>query len=167
MKKNYEIKCKIENYKKTKDLVCLLKFTYSFEKQIDIYYKVPKGRLKLRIINNKEANLIFYERAETTAKRISRYTISGTKNFRELDEILKSQFKVMVTVNKTREIYTDKNIRIHLDTVKALGRFLEIEIIYEDLRITKIKLKQLISELGLNEKKFIKNSYSDLLIKKF
>jgi len=134
------------------------------EKQIDVYYKVTQGRLKLRIINNKRGNLIFYERKEKTSKRISNYFISETKSFKELDKILRSQFEVLAIVHKQRDIFLENNTRIHLDTVKGLGKFLEIEVVYKDIVKAKKQMEQLIASLGLNEEDFIKESYSDLLI---
>lgn len=167
MKKNYEIKCKLANYKKIKELAgSLKKLSYSVEKQVDIYYKVKSGRLKLRIINDKEANLIYYNRAERSNKRISQYIISKTNDFKELDGILRNEFKILISVTKIREIYFNKTIRIHLDRVKKLGNFLEIEIIYVNLTKAKKEMKELIHFLKLNENTFIKNSYSDLLINK-
>jgi adenylate cyclase class 2 len=167
LNKNYEIKCKVANYKKLKNSINKIKnFAYSVEKQIDIYYKVNHGRLKLRIINDGKGALIFYEREEQTNKRISKYIISETNNFIQLDAILRKQFKVLISVQKKREVYIYRNIRIHLDYIKNLGRFLEIEIIYENLKNAKSQMKKIISKLNLNENDFIKESYSDLLITK-
>jgi adenylate cyclase class IV len=50
-----------------------------------------------------------------------------------------------------------------LDKVAGLGNYLEIEIIYSDLLNAKKQMKNLVKLLDLEEKKFIKNSYSDLL----
>jgi len=164
---NLEIKCRLDNFRFVKKRISEIKeIVFLREKQFDVYYKVKKGRLKLRIINDERGNLIFYERKEKTSKRISNYLISETKSFKELDEILRSQFGVLAIVHKERDIYLDNNIRIHLDSVKGLGKFLEIEIIYENPIKAKKQMEQLIAALGLNEKDFIKASYSDLLINK-
>lgn len=136
------------------------------ENQRDIYYKVKRGRLKLRIINEKSCCLIYYRRNEKSGKRVSNYILSYSDNFRELDFILRQEFKILVTVVKKREIYIKNNIRIHLDTVKKLGKFLEVEIIYGDFNIAKDQMKEIISCLNLEETEFIKPSYSDLLINK-
>ena len=165
MKKNYEIKCSLKDRPKVSEIKKALKnYTHTIEKQKDIYYKTVNGRLKLRIINDTEGSLILYNRAEKKNKRISKYTISKTKDFRELDSILRKQFGVLVTVFKKREIYIYKNTRVHIDIVKGLGKFIEIEIIYDDISAAKNLMKVLISELNLDENKFIKVSYSDLLI---
>lgn len=165
MKKNYEIKCRIDDRKKVTEIKkALSKYIHSIEKQTDIYYKIRNGRLKLRIINDTDGSLILYNRAEKKNKRISKYTISKTKDFRELDFILKKQFDTLVTVIKKRDVYISKNVRVHLDSVKNLGSYLEIEIIYERLSDAKKQMQELITKLELDETKFIKESYSDLLI---
>ncbi len=165
MKKNLEIKYKPGSLREIRFIKSLLKkYSLTSEKQTDIYYKTGKDRLKLRIINNTEGSLILYSRNEKNDKRISKYTISKTKDFRELDFILSKQFGVLVTVFKKREIYIHKNIRIHFDTVRGLGKFMEIEIIYDDIFKAKNIMNNLVSEFNLNANKFIKTSYSDLLI---
>lgn len=165
LKKNYEIKCRIEDRGSIENIKkALSKYKHTTEKQTDIYYKTGDGRLKLRIINDTDGSLIQYNRAEKKNKRISKYTISKTKDFKELDYILRKQLEVLVFVTKVREIFIHENIRVHIDNVKGLGRFLEIEIIYTELAKAECEMKKLITQLKLDERKFIKESYSDLLI---
>jgi len=170
MPKNYEIKTfvkSIENIRAAaRKLVKNKAYKHYKEFQKDIYYKTGKDRLKLRIINNETGNLIFYDRKERYNKRVSNYIISETKNFSELDEILKKLFNIFVVVDKEREIFIYDNIRIHLDKVKKLGSFLEIEIIYDSLKEAKKIMSELIEYFNLEEKDFIKESYSDILIRK-
>ena len=169
MPKNYEIKIfvkSIENIRKAaRKLVTNKTYRHFKESQKDIYYKTGKDRLKLRIINNETGNLIFYDRKERNKKRVSNYIISETKNFKELDEILKKLFDIFVVVDKEREIFVYDNIRIHLDKVKKLGSFLEIEIIYDSFKEAKKNMNELIGYFNLDEKDFIKESYSDMLIR--
>jgi predicted adenylyl cyclase CyaB len=165
--KNFEIKCRISNLSAIKEkLSSDRNYKYSVEKQRDIYYNVKSGRLKLRIINEKNSDLIYYNRKEKNSERVSNFVISSTLNFRELNFIMTEQFKVMVIVNKKREIFVKDNIRIHLDTVNKLGKFLEIEIMFKDLNKAKKLMEELKEMLNLNSKDFIKSSYSDLLINK-
>lgn len=83
-----------------------------------------------------------------------------------MKDILKSLFGVLVTVRKTREIFIVNNIRIHLDSVAGLGKFLEFEVIFSSLKKAEREIEKLIKHFGLDEKQFIKVSYSDLLLKK-
>lgn len=171
MRTNLEVKTPIENYaglkKKTKQLGEKFKrISYHREKQKDIYYDIKNGRLKLRIINEKSGSLIYYNRSSRTRKRVSNYIISVTKDFNELHDIMKRFHGVKITVEKTREIFVYDNIRIHLDKVKNLGNFLEFEVIFDNLNKAKQQLKYLIEYYKLNENNFIKESYSDMLLKK-
>jgi len=167
LKKNYEIKCKIDN---DRELVSFLrsqrKYYHRKENQVDIYYRVKKGRLKLRIINFSYGSLIGYDRDEKNDMRISRYDVASTSEFGELRSILDQHFKAIAAVEKSRDIFVRKNVRIHVDRVKKLGTFLEIEIIYENFQKARKQMNELIKELKLNRKNFIKKSYSDLIIKK-
>lgn len=165
--RNYEIKIRIENFTRLQKLsekfqsqcISTERFT---EIQHDIYYKVRNGRLKLRVINNKSGNLISYNRNETTGKRISNYTISRTEDFIQLNEILKTEFEVLIEVKKSREIFICDEVRIHLDKVKGLGKFLEFEVVYSNLSSAKRRMSQLIRDFDLNENEFIRHSYSDM-----
>lgn len=167
MKTNYEIKCRVNDFDKIREVIKSIKgISKTFEKQSDIYFKVKKGRLKLRIINDTTGNLICYFRDERAGKKISKYMISRTNDVNELERILKMQFGILVKVKKKREIYIFDNVRIHLDTVSKLGKFIEIEIIYKNFSEAKVIMSELIQKLGLKEQFLIKESYSDLINKR-
>ena len=104
MKKNFEIKVKLNDLNKTKNLVRLLcegkKAIKQKQHQEDIYYKVNKGRLKLRIIDRKTGNLIHYFRNNENGKRVSNYTISETTTPKELNSILSSFYGVLIKVKR-------------------------------------------------------------------
>ena len=74
----------------------------------------------------------------------------------------------MVVVDKEREIYFIDNIKIHLDQVKGLGTFLEIEAQSEDGDKSEGLLNrqcvQLMDELGIRNEDLVNESYSDLLL---
>jgi adenylate cyclase, class 2 len=171
MRQNYEIKAKIFNYDvaKWKAQSFIKKFKdkhHDVQYQKDIYYKVKDKRLKLRIINEEYGNLILYSKYDKYNKKISKYLIAEVTNPFELEEILRNFFKVLIVVNKRREIFIAENIRIHIDKVKGLGNFIEFEVIYNSFNSAKKIMQELIEYFELVEDGFIKNSYSDLLIKK-
>ena len=73
MPKNLEIKVQLKSHKEVKEI--LKKNQIKFSElliQKDIYYKVEKGLLKLRVENDKQT-LIFYDRDEKSKKRWSDY----------------------------------------------------------------------------------------------
>jgi adenylate cyclase, class 2 len=170
MRKNFEIKVKLSDPKKTRKLVQLLCKEKSSirEKQVqeDIYYMANNGRLKLRIINGKTGNLIHYFRSNESGKRVSNYTISETNTPIELNSILTSLHGILIKVKKVREITIIDNVRIHIDRVIGLGNYLEIEIIFNSIKEARKRMERLIEILDLDEKMFVNVSYSDLLLNK-
>jgi predicted adenylyl cyclase CyaB len=73
----------------------------------------------------------------------------------------------MLTIKKKRELYLFNNTRIHLDYVKNLGYFLELETkVVNGLYDAEKRFAYLVDLLNLNDKEEIRASYKDLLIKK-
>lgn len=74
----------------------------------------------------------------------------------------------MVTVDKVREIYFLGNVKFHIDSVKDLGTFIEIEAIGDDVTADKERLsqqcQQYLSLFKIPAKDLVKVSYSDLLM---
>jgi adenylate cyclase class 2 len=169
-KKNYEIKTPVKNYIVAKNKVLKLyeknKIIRKKEIQEDIYYRIPSGRLKLRIINNKSGTLILYHRKESKKLRVSNYILTHTNDFNNLHLTLSKLFPVLITVKKVREIFLLDNMRIHLDKVNNLGEFLEFEVVFDSFEKAKKQMNFLIGYFELNRKNFINKSYSDLLLKK-
>jgi predicted adenylyl cyclase CyaB len=99
--------------------------------QIDTYFNTNNGRLKLREINDSEAQLIYYERQENALDRWSNYGIYEVQDLKPLKDLLTKAYGVKVVVTKERDVYIHKNARIHIDKVEKLGEFIEFEVIHE------------------------------------
>ena len=133
--------------------------------QSDSYFRVPKGRFKLRDEGKNGAYAIFYERGEKTAQRFSTYHTLPVDNPAEFRAFMGSTLGMLVEVHKRRELWLYKNARIHLDDVEGLGTFLEIEVVVDR---SDVQAKQLMDQLvvcfELHKKNYINSSYSDLLL---
>ena len=133
--------------------------------QKDVYYKIPSGLLKLRS-DNLKTELIYYNRNEKAGQRWSEYhTLQITDASAE--KFLDRLFKCEIVVKKSRRLFMYGNTRIHLDKVKGLGEFVELESM---VRIGKAKaekeFKFVINSLGLPVNEEILRSYRDLLLAK-
>lgn len=168
--KNIELKISIDN---TRNIIATLKKIKASDrgvlKQVDTYFNVKIGRLKTREINNKNFELIYYQRPDTVESKISDYqVISLTKKDCEtVKNILKNTNGLKVIVKKERKLCIYKNTRIHLDKVNKLGNFLELETVINKIN-TKTAEKEhmeLVKLLNIASYKKIKESYSDLLLK--
>jgi len=133
--------------------------------QVDTYFRVARGRLKLRQ-GNIENSLIFYSRPNAAGPKQSDVTLSQVPPGSELKQVLEKALGVLVTVDKQREIYFVDNVKIHLDQVAGLGTFLEVEAIGspENATLLREQCESFLREFGVKPEEFVAVSYSDLLL---
>lgn len=149
---------------------------HGIERQRDTYFRVANGRLKLRerwpldssgVLQEPSASqLIWYQRPDDAHARASDYSLIVVENGSELRDVLAGALGVTVEVVKLRVIHLHDNVRIHLDDVTGLGKFLEFEAIVDeccDEAAARVKLDKLVSEFQLSPDCVIAGSYSDLL----
>lgn len=136
--------------------------------QIDHYFNVPAGRLKLRS-GNIEQSLIFYQRGNQAGPKDSSVAFSRLGDQAMADSLaatLGQALGTWVTVDKQREIYFIDNVKFHLDEVAGLGAFIEIEAIGdspEERETLLAQCQQYMDYLGVRQEDLVANSYSDLL----
>lgn len=137
--------------------------------QIDTYFIVPKGRLKLRE-GNIENFLVYYERDDKEGPKESRILLLKNEPGSALKEILLKTQEVLAVVDKRREIFFIDNVKFHLDMVEGLGTFMEIEAIDNDGSIGIEELQKqcrhYMDLFGINEEDLLSVSYSDLMMQK-
>ncbi|RMH12318.1 MAG: CYTH domain-containing protein [Planctomycetota bacterium] len=97
--------------------------------QVDTYFRVPDFRLKKRVSemdgHAEPIEYIRYERADRSNPKISRFAIYSETEAAKLFGT--NPMPIRAVVEKTRELWMIDTLRIHLDEVRDLGRFLEIE----------------------------------------
>ncbi len=167
---NIEIKARCSNLERIGQILIDEKADYKgLDHQIDTYFNVPKGRLKLREGNIENA-LIFYHRENISGPKKSRVQLYKTPPGSGLKEILHHSLGIKTRVEKDRKIFFIRNIKFHLDTVEGLGSFVEIEAIDKQGTMGQTKLveqcERYIQKFGIAKSDLISLSYSDLLLKK-
>ncbi len=168
MRRNLEVKAKIEDISSAEKVALDIgaELRYDFV-QIDTYFDVRDGRLKLREFGDGKVELIFYKRIETSERRWSDYEIVPIYKSLKLKNLLAKALGIKIVVEKRRKVYIYRNARIHIDSVKGLGDFVEFEVIYNgDEKQVEDLMEFLIDKFGLRRESFISVSYSDLLIRK-
>ena len=135
--------------------------------QIDTYFRVPEGRLKLRQ-GSIENNLIFYRRPDQADAKTSHIRLHPVTEGASLNQLLTDALGQLIVVDKRRDIYFIDNVKFHVDEVQGLGPFVEIEAIDETGTIGEATLQkqcqQFQTELGIKEDDLVSHSYSDLLM---
>lgn len=167
---NIEIKAKSRNPNRIRKILQSKNAIFKgIDHQVDTYFVVNHGRLKLRQ-GNVENNLIFYDRANKKGPKLSNVILFKTALDSTLKDLLTKALGVLVIVDKQREIYFIDNVKFHIDMVKNLGEFIEIEAIDSDGSHSKdelLKLCQFFLDLfKISQKDLISCSYSDLLLNK-
>jgi len=135
--------------------------------QIDTYFNVKEGRLKLRE-GNIENNLIFYKRNDQSGPKRSDVILFPGGQDPNLKNILREVLGIMIVVDKQRDIYFIENVKFHIDEVRDLGNFIEIEAIGEsgDEDALDKQCKHFMEVLNISSDQLLSVSYSDLLLKK-
>lgn len=165
---NVEIKAKSNRQQEIRDILLALEADFKGEDhQIDTYFNVKQGRLKLRegIIEN---NLIHYLRENQKGPKQADIILYQSNPDSTLKALLKKALGVWKVIDKKREIYFIENVKFHIDTVKSLGTFVEIEAIDEDGSVGKEKLdaqcKFYLKALKISQADLLSTSYSDMVV---
>jgi len=166
MATNLELKIKVNSFRKIKRLLKLAGAEYrGILNQKDIYFKTTtNGLLKLRRQNG-NYELIYYNRNEGSGKRWSDYNVIYLKG-KQIEETICKLGKPATIVEKRRELFLLNGTRIHLDMVRNLGKFVELEtLVTSTKKEASQRFKSVIKTLELNVKNQIRNSYKILIEK--
>ncbi len=164
--KNVEFKARvpeIESYEQK--LLSLYPEFKGLDHQVDTYFNVPHGRLKLREGNIENA-LIQYNRENIAGAKQSDVILYQHQPDPALKTILALQLGIKQVVDKKRKIYFVDNVKFHFDVVEGLGTFLEVEAIDHTGEFTSEYLRSQCDYykdfFGLNEADMLEGSYSDM-----
>lgn len=165
---NIEIKARCSHPERIRELLEAKNADYrGLDHQIDTYFRVPQGRLKLRE-GNIETALIHYRRHDQAGPKRSEVLLYHPADTPDLKAVLEAALGVQAVVDKHRHIYFVDNVKFHVDEVKGLGAFCEIEAIDKDGSIGEVELRRqcarYLAYLNIPEDELIEVSYSDLII---
>jgi adenylate cyclase class 2 len=134
-------------------------------RQVDTYFAVARGGLKLREEQPGRPHLIQFERASEPQQRESRYRIVEVDGA-VLRAALTAALGTTVVVCKTRRLFLWRHVRIHLDTVERLGNFIAIEAVApagSDLAEEYALVQMLRERLGITDERLIARGYAEQL----
>lgn len=169
MRKNIELKARLESIQNSREIAAKLtdqrKQTLH---QVDTYFAVANGRLKIRVINHSQAELIGYSRADLTTSKASHYDVVPLDHWEAVQKTLARANGILCRVIKHRELYMYRNVRIHLDDVEQLGQFLEFEaVLSDDDEKAEAEGHRLVEflrrEFRIQNQDLVAGSYSDLI----
>jgi len=166
-RRNLELKARCADLAGARDAIHRLGADAAgLENQTDTYFHVAHGRLKLREIDSQPAVLIWYDRPNESAARLSNYHLVPAPDPALLKTALTAALGVKGAVRKRREIHLWHNVRIHLDEVMHLGTFVEFEAVLgpgADAATAQARLDELCRVLHVQPADRLALSYADLL----
>jgi homotetrameric cytidine deaminase len=136
-------------------------------RQRDTYFRVASGRLKLREEEPGGAMLIQYDRVDADEARESRYRLIEVDDPKTLCAALEASLGTLAVVEKERHLLLWQNVRIHLDRVRDLGDFVELEGVAgpdSDLADELERVTRLTEALEIAPERILRNSYSDQVL---
>jgi len=168
MARNIELKARANDYEALRKRAAALSdqapLTY---RQLDAFYQVPSGRLKLRRFDDgSAAELIFYQRDDSDGPKVSFYMRSPVSDADATHALLSAALEPRGNVSKERLVYLIGRSRIQLDRVDGLGDFVEIEVVLDeadDEASGEAEAHKLFEKLGIEPEDYVPGSYIDLL----
>ncbi len=167
MARNIEIKARIEDLDRTRQLVAQAadrgpeRLT-----QTDTFFNVSVGRLKLREFSDSQAELIYYKRPDAPGPTESRYERVPVTDLLPHRELLSAALGVVGQVQKERTVFWVGRTRVHLDEVLNLGTFLELEVVLDPKEPSEVGVQEA-SELmilfEIHMDSLVSDAYVDLL----
>ena len=169
MPTNVEIKARVNDFEALQKLAERLSDTpCQIIPQEDTFFYSPHGRLKLRVLAPDRGQLVYYLRPDAAGPKCSEYHIFETSDPAGLKLILATALGVRGEVSKTRYLFLTGQTRIHLDDVKGLGQFVELEVVMhpgQNEAEGQVIAEGLMRKLGIQPTDLIELAYMDLLEK--
>lgn len=134
--------------------------------QRDTYFEVHSGGLKLREQTPGRPHLIQFNRADEPQQRESRYRIIEVDDATVTRTALTEALGIQIVVTKRRRLFLWRDVRIHLDEVEQLGRFIELEAVASptsDLTREHELVSQLREALGITHERLVPLGYATQL----
>ncbi len=180
--RNLELKARCADLERAEGIAVNLGAEFDGElHQLDTYFHVPAGRLKLRETVQRSssgiapllasgggvgvgAELIYYERAEDSATRWSDYFTAAVSSADSLRDVLGRALGIRQQVEKWRKLYWYRGARIHLDRVRHLGDFIEFEVpSADDEHAARQLMAELMQAFGIKDGDSVRASYGELI----
>ena len=169
MPANIEIKARARDFEEIRSRAEKLSDTaVEVIPQEDIFFNVPQGRLKLRILAPDNGQLIYYTRPDQEGPKRSDYHIAYSADPDNLKRVLELSYGIRGIVKKTRYLYLVGQTRVHLDDVSGLGHFIELEVVMRDEQSDtegQEIAEGLMASLGVERSDLLEGAYMDMLEK--
>lgn len=169
--RNLEAKFPLRDHARARESAKAIGYTErAILRQRDTFFRVARGKLKLREIADEAGGaLIYYGREESGELQLSRYEIVPVTDPAAMRTMLAAALGILAEVRKERVLLMRANVRLHLDRVTDLGDFGEIEAVIaeaDDPESSRAAVDELLAALGIARGDLITVSYFEMLARK-
>ncbi len=164
--RNIEIKARVHNESHMRNYMRTRGTQHEIQLQRDVFFHAARGRLKLRCFPDGTGVLVAYDRPNLSGPKLSDYLLAPVADAAACEAALTRSLGLRGIVEKKREIAIVGQTRIHLDQVRHLGLFLELEIV---LRPDQDRLSgegiatDLMRDLKIEPADLLEQAYIDML----
>jgi adenylate cyclase class IV len=164
MPRNLELKARLDDPERATEALRRLEAVQAGEVfQVDTYFQVARGRMKLREETGTTAELIFYDRPNGGPSRWSDFSTTPVLDPATMKAVLTAALGIQGTTTKRRQVFLWNECRIHLDDVEGMDLFLEFEVMSAgDETDDHARLTSLVTVFGVDLNRAIPGSYVDL-----
>jgi len=170
-----EIKAKVKNFTEVKKWLKKIKAKYLGKKsQVDYYYSLyhrPLLKTKGDVFRvrydriSREVRMEYHKPKNTFAAEEIELVVHDLKTAHRLLKEMKAKKEYII--DKERLVYKKGKIEIVLDTVKTLGKFIEVEIEGKDTDKNREALYKILNQLGIKEGQImLHDKYHGMILKK-
>ncbi|MGH7551287.1 MAG: class IV adenylate cyclase [Gemmatimonadota bacterium] len=164
---NLELKASVHDLGETRERVRIAGARLQgTERQVDRYFQVSGGHVKLRQSSLDGAHLVVYRRPEAGVVREARFHRLPVSDPDGLAGTLTALLGAGATVEKAREVWWWEDVRIHLDQVDGLGSFVEFEARMDrigDRTEADRRIASLRERLGIESEDVVNRSYEEMI----
>ncbi len=167
--RNIEIKARVRNESHIRNYMRNQGTAHETQHQRDVFFHAAHGRLKLRCFSDGTGVLVAYHRPDLSGPKLSDYLLAPVADADACEAALTRALGVRGIVEKKREISIVGQTRIHLDEVRGLGLFLELEVVLrpdQDHQAGEAIATSLMRDLNIQPADLLEQAYIDMLEQK-
>ncbi|CAJ0607910.1 unnamed protein product [Cylicocyclus nassatus] len=139
----------------------------TFFVQEDVYFNVPKGNLKLRIMHpNRCGQLIYNSLSKKSGHKLSESQVTEVEDVYSIRATLNAALGERGTITKKRRVFTMDDVRIYLDDVDQIGHFIDIAVPLSSSQPDECyaRAKEIRERLKIQEDALVPAAYLDMMM---
>ncbi|XGW11467.1 hypothetical protein V3C99_012727 [Haemonchus contortus] len=168
MRQSIVVKARVDDMEKAENAIFdLTESLGTFFVQEDVYFNVPNGNLKLRIMHpNRCGQLIYSSLSEKSDHKLSESQVTEVEDVLSIRATLGAALGERGTITKKRRVFTMDDVRIYLDDVDQIGQFIDIAVTLNSSQpeACYARAKEIRDRLNIDEDAVVPAAYLDMMM---